>query len=146
MMKQGMKSLGGRMRSDLGEEVEQAKYDFEEQARLEGAAENRGRLNSQYLQQNPNNSQNMSASNLKAKTPMKYEHEGPPNGSPQGGNNGGGSGSKKTSSFIDQFKSDPKPAGGNNASGSYNLNQSMRGSKRDPIPIGGGDQSQQQEE
>lgn len=41
-----MKSIGNKMRQDLNDELEQAKFDFDDQTRLENAAENRQKYNS----------------------------------------------------------------------------------------------------
>ena len=67
-----MMALGNKMKQDVNEEVEQAKYDFEEQSRLENAAENRSKYNQQFLQ-NPlagaNSSMKANGANLKPTTP-----------------------------------------------------------------------------
>eukprot|EP00347_Sterkiella_histriomuscorum_P002768 403366875 len=126
LMKSGMKSMGNRMRQDLGDEIEQSKLDFDEQARLENAAEQRQFRNSETLKNNGGGSTATKMGpngSLIAATPQAYENDiGNPNQNSSLRASGVGQG------FLDQFKSDNRA--------SQNLNSSGKINKAQPIPIG----------
>lgn len=61
--------MGGRMRQDLNDELEQARYDFDDQNRLEQAAEQRSKYNSQFLRGGDTVNRSMGGGQIKATTP-----------------------------------------------------------------------------